>query len=131
MHADDWSDLPAFAQLYGCGVVDEGDQDSAPISRRMAFYLWSTACDLHATWLDVAADSAGTGIRSLHIDQRPPAAQRHATDVWLTRFAQCFSDVASRLARAEFSDYGVAACTGDEVAALMVVELARALLSDG
>jgi hypothetical protein len=49
----------------------------------------------------------------------------------LTRFAHCFGDLANRLRSGSFTEYGIAHCTGDEVAVVLVLQLAQALVSDG
>ena len=129
---DEWAELHSFAELYGCGLdVEDEAVDGLPLTRRMAYYLWSAALMLHDVWRQVARDTEGGSVRDLYIGELPFIAQRFASAEWLDRFAYCFKDIAERLAAGRFSDTGVTNCTGDEVAVWLTIALARDLVSDG
>jgi hypothetical protein len=71
---DDEREITAFAQLYGCGLDpdDEGlHHHQRPITRRMAYYLWSTATLLHDEWRTFARDFDRH--RDLWRDELPPS----------------------------------------------------------
>src|SRR4051794_2621802 len=127
----DEREMKVFAQLYGSGFGrDESLRgDQRPITRRMAYYLWSTASVLHDQWRMFAQDFEEH--RDLWSDELPPVAVRWATQEWMIRFSQCFEDLAERLKTGAFTDYGIAQCTGDEVAVVLVLQLADCLVKDG
>jgi hypothetical protein len=127
----DWSFAADFASLYGCGLdpVDESRHaDQLPITGRMAYYLWLTATEQHDLWRGWARDFDPDDHDVIWRDDLPPLAQRHATAEWLSRFAQCFNDIGTRLRTGEFSDYGVTNCTADEVAVIITIDYARDLV---
>lgn len=132
MDTHEWSEIESFTRLYACGLdpVDESlHATQLPITRRMAYYLWSTATVLHDEWRTFAREFDAFG--DLWRDELPPVAERYANPEWLTRFARCFKDVADRLQAGMFSDHGVAHCTGDEVAVFFTLRLAADLVEDG
>lgn len=129
---NEWSEIESFRRLYGCGLdpLDESlHAQQRPITRRMAYYLWSTAIVLYDDWRGFARNFEDDG--DLWRDLLPPVAERHANPEWLARFARCFGDVADRLQTGRFADHGVTNCTGDEVAVVILLQFAAGLVGDG
>lgn len=112
-------DVPDFAQLYG-----RRPGATAPMTPRMAYWLWRTALYLDDVWRD-ARDDPESLFESLPLIARP-----FAHGPWLERFTEGFAALAERIGRGE-SGSEMATCTGEELALHLVIDLAEAQLADG
>lgn len=97
-------EAPDFNALYANEKV---------ITPRVAKALWTHLSALAEIWGDEALDPEG--VTDGFVNDLPPVALAAADAVWLTRFAQCFGDLADRLAAGDISNQ-FARCTGEEMA---------------
>lgn len=113
-------DVPGFAALY------EADyQQGSHMTPRMAWWLWQTCLYLADTWRE-NHDDPGPLLEFL-----PPIARPFAKGEWLDRFTGGFDALATRIADGAGDQEGLAACTGEEMALHLTVDLAEAHLADG
>lgn len=106
---------PDFASIYA------NDQILTP---RLAAHLWAAAVYLSDTY----GEDPDSGLLRQEL---PPIAQRLADDAWIERFVACFEVLADRLGRGRFVPELLAACTAEEMALHMVIDLAEAFVNDG
>ncbi|MCA1706856.1 MAG: hypothetical protein LC808_27780 [Actinobacteria bacterium] len=111
---------PDFAALY------EADYElGAHMTPRMACWLWQTCLYLADTWRDNRDDPEPL------LEFLPPIARPFAHGEWLDRFTDGFDALATRIAEGAGDQERLAACTGDEMALHLAVDLAEAHLRDG
>lgn len=94
------------------GVLYPADQ---PITAAIAANIWLELRTIADIWDDLADDSDGR--LSWFLPWLPPTARRQgaAEPVWLERWAQCFIDLADRLAAGQGGP-GLCRCTGEQMA---------------
>ena len=111
---------PDFTALYELDYTR-----GAPMTPRMAYWLWDVCIYLADTWRDSRGDPA------VLLDQLPPLARPLARGEWFDRFTDCFEALAQKIASGEGDQERLAASTGEEMALHMVVDLAEAFVADG
>jgi hypothetical protein len=92
---------------------------------RMACWLWETCLYLADTWRENRDDPEPL------LEFLPPIARPFAHDEWLDRFTDGFDALATRIAEGAGDQEELAACTGEEMALHLTVDLAEAHLADG
>lgn len=112
--------VPDFAELYEPGVAK-----GAAMTPRMAYWLWNTCIFLADTWRGSCEDPEPL------LEFLPPIARPFAHGEWLDRFTDGFDHLAAKIAIGEGDREGLAACTGEEFALHLVIDLAEAQLADG
>lgn len=111
---------PDFVALYPVDARGVGS-----LTPRIAYYLWHCSLYLADTWRD------NLDRPDELLQQLPPAVQRFAGPPWLARFIECFEALAEKLARGVHDQETVAACTAEEMALHLVIDLAEAFVQDG
>lgn len=111
---------PDFVALY---PVDARGGDG--LTPRLAYHLWHCSMYLADTWRD------NLDRPDELLQQLPPTVQRFAGPLWLARFIECFEALAEKLAHGVHDHETVAACTAEEMALHLVIDLAGDFVQDG
>lgn len=113
-------DCPDFAALY------EADyKRGAHMTPRMACWLWQTCIYLADTWRGYRDDPEPL------LELLPPIARPFARGEWFDRFTDGFDALATRIGDGAGDQERLAACTGEEMALHLALDLAGAQLADG